>query len=441
MNRIQQLTTWSRDYGHYLLGFWKEHTLSEGLDEFSDAVEDSLVGESNWLKASAGAAIGLAGLFGNIPLDIRDWVLQTTKEIPKGPGQTLYRFLEVPIQGMFHSAAYISSSFQQWSKGSLANENSLAIAKEVTTVLGAVVFLASGARSAAKGGGKFVGGLTSIEINFPQRAMATASVGINTGLLLQGGSEIMGGLVLLSSANKVEDTTPVRKRFYHTRLGETVRTYRTKRGLTQKQLAQETGMVPSTLGNLERGRTSAGKQLGKLEKVLKLEEGILRKIWIEEELAHRKSHQGPYSRLASAITRARLLRGLRSTELAQEVKMKADTLQAMERAEIPGRKYLEGLQRALKLEDGSLVQALIEDELAAKQKSGSRYPHLAARLTALRIQKGWTRKECARRAGVPTVTYQRTEQGQIPGVKYLPEITRAFGLELGSLQAELLKDR
>lgn len=186
-------------FDFYHLDFWKDKSLAQGyqiaLDEFADVALDCFQEKSNWIKASAGAGLGLASLFGTIPLAINDWAVKVAKEIPRGPGWTLYRFLEVPIGGIFQSGAHVYLSASQWLHGSLNDQDSFAIAKEITGVLGTAAFLVFGARFIGKGGGKIVKGFTSDLPSLQANGLATATAGIDGALIMQGGGNILAGTI------------------------------------------------------------------------------------------------------------------------------------------------------------------------------------------------------------------------------------------------------
>lgn len=197
-----------RDFYH--LDYWDNHTLSEGfseaMDGASEMVEKSWSGKSSFVQASAGAGMGLARLVGGIPICLNEWGIQVVKEIPKGPGATLYKFVEIPVSGVVHGIGYVGSSFSHWSHGSLNNQGSFSIAQEVTAVLGTAVLLTHGAKNISNGGGKFINSIKSaaqeMSVMSMGNGMAVATVGVQGALTLAGGTDIFSGIVWMSGTGE-----------------------------------------------------------------------------------------------------------------------------------------------------------------------------------------------------------------------------------------------
>lgn len=204
---------WDQVRDFYGLEYWDDHTLSEGfseaMHEVSAIVRDASRGRSEFVQASAGASVGLAGLIAGIPIALNEWGIQVTKEIPRGPAAILCRFVEVPASGIIHGIGYVGDAFVGWSRGSLNDRDSFAIAEEVTGVLGAAGLLAYGAKNIANGGGKFMDGLKSafqgMPIRSPGYGTAVAAVGVQGALQLAGGTNALNGIALMSGTGESGD--------------------------------------------------------------------------------------------------------------------------------------------------------------------------------------------------------------------------------------------
>ncbi len=202
-----------RDFYH--LDYWDNHTLMEGFAEAADGatelLHDKLQDSHRFVQASAGAGLSVAKLLGALPIGLIDWTAQVTHEIPKGPGQTIYKVFEVPVKGFYHGGVFVFETAKQWSAGSLNSKDSYAIANEVTGTLGMAALLLFGAKKGVDGGGKFLSGLkaaaTDLAVAQVQNGMATAAVA--SSITLAGGSDLMAGAVMMSVGGKSgEDDSP-----------------------------------------------------------------------------------------------------------------------------------------------------------------------------------------------------------------------------------------
>ncbi len=72
-----------------------------------------------------------------------------------------------------------------------------------------------------------------------------------------------------------------------------------------------------------------------------------------------------------------------------------------------------------------------DPEVAAAQRRLQPRLDLGRQILALRLERGWTQKELAKRAGTKQANISRLENGLLnPSVEMLQKVAEAFGVEL-----------
>ncbi|MDO8461764.1 MAG: helix-turn-helix domain-containing protein [Deltaproteobacteria bacterium] len=267
---VQSISRGSQVYFEEVCEFWNEYpSLTDGfqaaIDTFSHVVEDRLVGRSDLVRGSAGSLTSLVSLFGSLPLSFNDWMVKVEEKISKGPGETLYRFLEVPVRGMISSAISVNSSLKSWCEGELASEDSFRIGREVTGLLGSAVLLGEGARLMTAGSVRMVNPPPTLTFAWGRRSVAVARAGV----LFQGGGAVLTGATHWMASAGGEGPKGLRRRggrpfargeVSDQRLAEVLE----RNGGNRAKTAQEFGFSGHNVGERVR-KAKAGSSLAKFK--------------------------------------------------------------------------------------------------------------------------------------------------------------------------------
>lgn len=365
-----------RDFYH--LDYWNNHTLMEGFAEAAEGatwfVHEKTKESHRLVQASAGAGLGVAKLLGSLPIGLLDWGMQVVDEVPKGPGQTIYKFLEVPVKGFYHGGVYVFETAKQWSAGSLTTKDSYAIADEITGTLGMAALLLFGVKKGVDGGNKFLLGLKTATADLAVAqvlgGMATATA--TAGVTLAGGSDLLAAIVMMSTGEVKGSTkeagglrgTQSGDEHSPAHVGEKIARLRNEKGLTQQQLADEiSGLSRAYLGLIEIGRNSGQKYFRSLEKFFRLPEGYLNEIHRITRpkrirgavgLAHTQRFRGnEVSRqIGEEIKNLRTNQGLTQEALGKKIGTSRSMVQEIEHGLCWGTKYYARLERFLKTRKG-----------------------------------------------------------------------------------------
>ena len=202
-----------------------------------------------------------------------------------------------------------------------------------------------------------------------------------------------------------------------TPFGRTLRELRVRRGLTQRELAAQTGCDVTVIWRYESGRgQSAPQKLGAIAAALDVP---LRQLHaLIPEL------RSPFAEL---LRSTRTARGLTQKRLARAVGLEEKTIAAYENANIhPGKNRLSGLVvRLAKALD--LPPAQIEECLPRRRRAAA--PSLLGqRLRQLRLDRGLHQRELAARCGLHKIAISKYETGKAYPP---PDILRTLARKLG----------
>ncbi len=143
-------------------------------------------------------------LFG-IPVGMREMARVTIEASPRGWPHTIVALGSFVIHGMLEGVGSIASSVSNWGSGSLNNESSFQIARQVTLTTGAVGMMLMGAKNMARGGGNFFNAARISLQNVGEMSMspafATAAVASMAATIPASGLPEMGIGIFMSSAS------------------------------------------------------------------------------------------------------------------------------------------------------------------------------------------------------------------------------------------------
>lgn len=261
------------DWGEYTQDYWVDRTLAQGYaeasDEGGDVIRDNLEGSSPILNAVAGGGMGVIKLLGSIPMGIADWGMAVASSVKDGPAKTAYTLVSTPVTGMLNGAEYICDSVDAWFQGSLNQQGTFAMAKEITEVVGTAALMLFGSYKVVEGGSNFLNGLGAIEIA-PQTAAACATACAPVAVAISGGSNIAEGIAMMASLDEKPSANKI--------VGGMIRTQSVMQGLTRRVLAQRLGVSEIRLARIIEGVSSGQRLFPKLEEIFGLERGYFGKL-------------------------------------------------------------------------------------------------------------------------------------------------------------------
>ena len=221
---------------------------------------------------------------------------------------------------------------------------------------------------------------------------------------------------------EAELTRFARRRPTATLVGRALRDLREQRGLTRRQLAEQSGLNSQVIVNYEiKGIQPSPEKLSALARALRAPPGELRALLMPRGVRKRAS---PFGQL---LRQARLARGLSQHELAQRVGLSPKNLQSYETT-----RHCPSSQRAPQLV-GRLAAALdLDPELLERRLSMPRHlppTALGRRLRELRIDRGLSQRQLAARSGNTQGGVGRYERGDsYPGSSSLSALAAALGV-------------
>lgn len=475
-----------RDF--YRLDYWDSHTLIEGLAEAAEEatwfVHEKTKESHRFVQASAGAGLGVAKLLGALPIGLLDWGMQVVDEVPKGPGQTIYKLFEVPIKGFYHGGLYVFETAKQWGAGSLNNQDSYAIANEVTATLGTAALLLFGVKKGLDGGSKFLSGVKAaatdlaFTLSSNGEAVATAMAGVAEAALT-GGSDLLGGVVMMSAgqvqgstkkddgAAKADGPSSRKKQPLEVShpteemisFGKEIRSLREKTGKSRTELEKICRMPPQTLNRIENGRAIGRKYWKVLENSLGVSPNhiydFFEKLGLETEHGKRgfpirvpnRLPPGRHAKLGAEVARVRLERHLTQAKLSFRTGIDRSELSAIERGHQPGWSHHRDLERVLGLEEGYFARFVSGKPdrrgqrgkfvsrgprpLSDRRSPRGRYARVGEEIVRLRVANGLTQQALADQINITASALSRVENGHRRPLKIYPKLEKAFGLEAG----------
>ncbi|GEM_PF-1507433 len=137
--------------------YFQEHTLNDGFELSANNLDHYLQAHHapNWLGGVAGSVLSAGQLLFGIPVGMREMARVTIEASPQGWQHTIGALGSFVIHGMLQGVGFITSSVSNWGNGSLNNESSFQISRQVTLTAGAAGMMLMGARNMARGGGNF----------------------------------------------------------------------------------------------------------------------------------------------------------------------------------------------------------------------------------------------------------------------------------------------
>ncbi|WP_225770885.1 helix-turn-helix domain-containing protein [Inquilinus sp. Marseille-Q2685] len=206
---------------------------------------------------------------------------------------------------------------------------------------------------------------------------------------------------------------------FHPDFGDKLLALRLRRGLTQEQLAERTGLSSSAIGKYERGeakpRADAVHALLKTLQVAPEELGIT--------LPHATAHAAFGPKLAALRTG----RGWSQTRLAEEAGVSKATIVHYENGGEPSR------AQARKLADALGVEL---QDLGLHVPDWHAQAALGSRIKALREEHGLSQAELADRAGVSRSAVRDVETEARSGDETLAKIAEALGVTAAELRGD-----
>ncbi|MFO7151884.1 MAG: helix-turn-helix domain-containing protein [Bacillota bacterium] len=189
--------------------------------------------------------------------------------------------------------------------------------------------------------------------------------------------------------------------------GKIIREFREKRSMSLKELAEKAGLSVSYLCEIERG-----KKLPSIEVIEKLAAALnISKDALFEESPSKK---GPSTSPGERISILRRERGLSLSELAERAGISATYLCQIENGKVlPSLATLKAIAKAL--------NANPQDFLSAT--------HISYKIKKIRLERGITQAELAKKAGVSTGLIGQIESGKVePSIKTLEKISNALSV-------------
>jgi len=187
--------------------YFQEHTLNDGFELSANNTDRFLQAHHapNWLGGVAGSVLSAGQLLWGVPVGMKDMARVAIQASPQGWQHTIGAVGSFVIHGMVQGVGSIANTVSNWGNGSLNNQSSFQVARQVTLTTGAAGMMLMGARNMARGGGNFLTMAQNVASNAGEMSLspasATAAVSSMAAAIPASGLPEMGIGILMSSAS------------------------------------------------------------------------------------------------------------------------------------------------------------------------------------------------------------------------------------------------
>ncbi len=214
LSRIPDVPRATREY-------FRDHTLNDAFDLLANNSDRYLqaLHAPNCLQGLAGSTLSAGQLLWGIPVGLRDMGRVAIEASPRGWQYTVASVGSFMIHEIVQGAGMLMGSVSSWTHGSLNDQNSFRVAREVTLTAGAGGMLLMGARNITRGGGNFFNAARTTFQNAGEmslsHASATAAIASGVAVLPAAGLAELGASLCMMNAVRpiqVNDSSPTSTR-------------------------------------------------------------------------------------------------------------------------------------------------------------------------------------------------------------------------------------